>query len=107
MNKQLECVKCSSSNIDVEEWLDLFEETLEFPFKAKVCEYQERGPLQEGDEVIVRGLEVEDDLYGVIVNLKKGRKKYSFPLVDLEPIGVHRAIKNLFDEYQYWFSNER
>jgi len=93
--------------IDCEKWIDLFREALEFPFDAVVCEDQETSVIQEGDNVKVDGLLDEDDLYGVIVYIKKGRKKYSFPIVDLNPINVSRKVKNLFNAYQYWFSNER
>lgn len=91
---------------DREEWIDLFEATLEFPFEAEVCEYQDVSFIQQGDKVKVHGLDLEDDLYGIIVNIRRGRKKYSFPLVDLEPINSGK-MKNLFDAYHYWFCNER
>jgi transcription elongation factor Elf1 len=92
---------------DCEEWIDLFQETLEFPFDAVVWEYQESSFIKQGDKVKVDGLLDEDDLYGIIVSISKGRKKYSFPIVDLNPINVSRKIKNLLNAYQYWFSNER
>jgi transcription elongation factor Elf1 len=92
---------------DRDEWIDLFEKTLEFPFEAEVCEYQEGSVINQGDIVKVHQILDEDDLYGVIVSIRKGRKKYSFPLVDLEPIKVVREAKNLFDAYHYWFANER
>lgn len=38
---------------DREEWIDLFQETLEFPFDAVVCEYQEVSYIQQGDKVRV------------------------------------------------------
>jgi len=92
---------------DRDEWIDLFQETLELPFDAVVCEYQESSSIQYGDKVKVDRLLDEDDLYGVIVSIRKGRKKYSFPIVDLNPNNVSGKIKNLFNAYQYWFSNER
>lgn len=93
--------------IDRHEWMDLFKEALEFPFDAEVWEYQENSIIKEGDKVKVNKLLDEDDLYGVIVSIKKGLKKYSFPIVDLNPINVSRKVQNLFNAYQFWFSNER
>lgn len=92
---------------DCDEWIDLFQETLEFPFDAVVYEYQEISFIQRGDKVKVDGLLGEDDLYGVIVSIRKEGKKYSFPIVDLKLINVSRKIRNLLNAYQYWFSNER
>lgn len=92
---------------DYDEWIDLFLETLEFPFDAVVCEYQDVSYVQHGDKVIVDRLIDEDDLYGIIVLIRKGRKEYSFPIVDLNPINVSTKIKNLCNAYRYWFSNER
>lgn len=93
--------------IDRHEWIDLFQKILEFSFDAEVCEDQESSFIQYGDKVKVDGLLDEDDLYGVIVSIKKGRKKYSFPIVDLSPINASKNVKNLFEAYQFWFSNER
>jgi len=37
-------------------------------------------PMKVGKRLRVYG--IEDDLYGIIVAVRKGRKKYSVPLVD-------------------------
>ena len=108
IQEEFMCQDCGSYMlISREEWLDLFEEILVFPFEAEVIEYQESDYINQGDKVKVHNLLDEDDLYGVIVSIRKGRKKYDFPLVDLEPINVTRKIINLFDAYHYWFCNER
>lgn len=93
--------------INQERWFDLFEQALEFPFEAVVCEPQDVSFISHGDKVKVHELLDEDDLYGIIVSIRKGRKKYSFPMVDLEPINVSKNLRNLNEAYQYWFANER
>ena len=92
---------------DREEWIELFKDILQFPFDAEVCEPQDVSFISMGDKVKVHGIEMEDDLYGVIVSIRKGRRKYSFPLVDLEPLNASKEIRNLCNAYQYWFCNER
>lgn len=116
--KEVVCQDCNSHMIcdgeeyilhlsDYDEWIDLFKETLEFPFDAVVCEYQEASSIQQGDKVKVDGLIYEDDLYGIIVSIIKDRKQYSFPVVDLNPAKVSMKTKNIVNAYRYWFSNEK
>lgn len=90
-----------------DEWIDLFQETMELPFDAVVYEYQGGTSIKQGEQITVHGLLGEDDLYGVIVSISKGRRKYSFPIVDLKIINASRKMKNLMNAYQYWFSNDR
>jgi hypothetical protein len=72
-------------------WEEHLSKSLGFPFEAEVAEYQEIGPLQAGDRVKVMGIALVDDLYGVIVDLRHGRRKYAFPLCDLEVIDEKSA----------------
>lgn len=90
---------------DDEEWIDLFQAGLEFPFYAVVCEYQEDPYIKQGDKVRVHGLLGEDDLYGVIVSIRKGKNKYAFPIVDLNPIDKFNKNKKLVNDYKCWFSD--
>lgn len=87
-------------------WEEHLEEKLTFPFEAEVTEFQERGPLRGGDKVIVAGIsDVTDDLYGIIVDLKVGRRKYAFPLCDLEATDKKSANYQLVNDYATWFAN--
>ena len=61
-------------------WEEHLRKSLVFPFEAEVAEYQDRGPLQAGDRVKVTNISLVDDLYGIIVDLRRGRRKYAFPL---------------------------
>lgn len=42
-------------------WAEYLDERVSFPFEARVAEYQEGGPLQSGDKVIVEGIEDIDE----------------------------------------------
>ena len=86
-------------------WVDYLEEHLAFPFEAEIDEYQSRGPLQAGDRVKVTGIGLVDDLYGLIVDLRLGRRKYAFPLCDLEVIDKRSPQYQLVHDYRVWFAN--
>lgn len=87
-------------------WLDYLSARLVFPFEAFVSEFQNDGPLQSGHAVLVTGLAGAEDLYGVMVKLKVGRKSPLFPLCDLE-VFEREAGENyqLVDDYAVWFAN--
>jgi hypothetical protein len=46
-----------------------------------------------------------DDLYGVIVDLRHGRRKYAFPLCDLEVTDKHSPNYQIVRDYAVWFAN--
>ena len=86
-------------------WGAYLEEHLKFPFDAEVDEWQERGPLRSGDRVSVKNITLIDDLYGVIVALRLGRRKYDFPLCELAVIDKQSANTQLIQDYRVWFAN--
>lgn len=86
-------------------WERYFEKTLAFPFDAKVLGYQDRGPLQSGDKVSVKKISLVDDHYGIIVELRRGRKKYDHPLYDLEVINKDSINYQPVKDYCIWFAN--
>lgn len=86
-------------------WEAFLEENLSFPFEAKVSESQDKGPLRLGDKVKVKEIELTDDLYGIIVQVWHNKKKYAFPLCDLEVIGKTSSNHQHVDDYSVWFSN--
>jgi hypothetical protein len=88
-----------------EAWQEYLEAHLKLPFDAVVTEYQERGPLQAGDQVKVVDFEGVEDLYGVLVNIKAGRNSYVFPLCDLKATNEKSANFTLTDDYAVWFAN--
>ncbi len=86
-----------------EDWVKHLNQRISLPFLAEVSEFQEAGPIQQGDHVKVYSIEGADDKYGVIVALRIGRKKYHFPLVDLEPITEDQEFRNIIADYKEWF----
>jgi len=88
-----------------EAWQEHFQEVLQFPFEAEVVEWQEEGPLQEGDKVKVVSIYEDDDIYGILVSLRHGRKKYEFPLCDLEVLDKSSANYQPVKDYAIWFAN--
>jgi len=86
-------------------WEEYLEENLSFPFEAVVDEYQERGPLQASDRLKVTGIGLVDDLYGVIVDLRRGRNKYAFPLCDMGVVDERSPNHQIVADYRVWFAN--
>lgn len=73
-------------------WESHLEQTLIFPFQAYVTE-DYRGPLASyKDKLKVMGIELVDDLYGLIASCRLGRKRYDCPLADLDV--VEKTSKN-------------
>ncbi len=86
-------------------WLEFLEKRMVFPFEAKVTEWQERGPLQAGDLVKVIGIRDIEYLYGILVDLRVGHRKYVFPLCDLKAGDKNSLNYQLTDDYAVWFAN--
>jgi hypothetical protein len=86
-------------------WEEYLVENLGFPFEVRISEYQERGPLQAGDRLKVTGIGLVDDLYGIIVDVRRGREKFTFPLCDLEVVDKRSPNYQLVDDYAVWFAN--
>lgn len=89
----------------LEVWEEYLAGSLTFPFQAEIDEGQERGPLQAGDRVKVTGIGLVDDLYGIIVDLRRERMKYAFPLCDLEVVAEDSPNHQIVEDYRVWFAN--
>lgn len=85
-------------------WKKYLEKNLRFPFEAEVSEYQDKGPLHQGDRIKVLTISIVDDLYGVIVSGKRGLQNIDFPLADLAAIGNERN-RQIVSDYAVWFAN--
>lgn len=88
-----------------EAWEAHFEQVLNFPFEAEVSEWQEKGSLRTGDEVKVLGIEGSEELYGILVSLRRERRKYVFPLCDLEVVDKSSSNYQSVKDYAVWFAN--
>lgn len=90
--------------MEIEEaWQNYLEEHLQFPFEAEIVD--DPGPLKEGDVIKAIAIEGSDDLHGIIVKARMGRKQYSFPICLLEPVEKESKNYQLVDDYNFWFSN--
>ena len=70
-----------------------------------VDEYQDRGPLQAGDQVKVLSISAIDDSYGLIVRLRLGHQQYDFPLCNLKVVDQSSPNSQLVDDYRTWHAN--
>lgn len=87
-------------------WEEHLDANLRFPFEVEVAEFQERSPLRTGAKVVVTGLaDVTDEMYGIIVEVKEGRRKLVFPLCDLEVTDKKSPNYQLVKDYAIWFAN--
>ena len=98
-------VKSKDEWEQIKGWSNHLQQKLEFPFEAVVDEFQESGVLQTGDKLKVVGIEMEDDHYGIIVQCRKGRKRYDFPLCDLAAVNKHSSNFQIIQDYRVWFVN--
>jgi hypothetical protein len=89
----------------VEAWEEHLDENLSFPFEAEVSEWQDRGPLRTGDRVKVKSIFEADDHYGILVEVRRGREKFIFPLCDLEVTDQQSPNYQFVKDYAIWFAN--
>lgn len=89
----LKGIKTKKKEEQLYEWLDFLEEELIFPFEATIQE-SENHELQWKDIVKVKKIEDFIEPYGILVEIKKGRRKFIFPLCNLEII--EKRSKNHF-----------
>ena len=76
-----------------------------FPFKATIQD-SENLELKWNDVVNVKQIEVFAEMYGVLLEIRKGRRKFIFPLCDLEV--VEKQLKNRFiiDAFIEWWTEK-
>ena len=86
-------------------WAEHLDSALSFPFEAEISEHQDRGPLRYGDHLKVLDIADVDDLYGAIVDVRKGRHRYAFPLCDLKAKDKESPNCQALDDYRAWFAN--
>ena len=88
-----------------EGWASYLQEHLTFPFEAEVEEPISRGPIRYGDRLRVTGISMEDDMYGVIADVRLGRRKYAFPLANLQALDRQSPNHQIIHDYRVWFAN--
>lgn len=85
-------------------WESYLSDMLQMPFDAMVDESHEMGPIQMGDRIRVRRIEMADEMYGIIMNVRKGRRVYHVPLADM---AVSKSSSNaqIIQLYRVWYAN--
>ncbi|MBE9108398.1 hypothetical protein IQ273_03060 [Nodosilinea sp. LEGE 07298] len=86
-------------------WENHLQTCLSFPFEAEIAEVQERGSLQVGQKVMAQGMLSVDDLYGILVGVKRDGRIYHLPLCDLEVTNLKSANYQPVKDYVVWFAN--
>ena len=99
------------------DWAAFLSENLIFPFEAEVEHaeateaeifgYERTCPFSYKDRFKVLDTDFEDDLYGIIAGMRKGRKKYAIPLCDISVVDETSPNYKLVDDYKGWFWNHR
>jgi hypothetical protein len=84
-------------------WESYLKEKLRFPFEAIVIDSDYGGTIEEGDKLKVHNISMIDSLHGIIVDVRKGRRKYAFALCLLE--AVDKDLNEPIDDYGVWFFN--
>lgn len=106
MNAVLAGVDPDDEMAAMKRWGEHLEQILSFPFEAEVVETLfERGPIRYGDRLRVLGINMVDDLYGVLADVKRGRKSYVHPLCDLETVDDESSNRDPLQLYRVWFAN--
>jgi len=94
-----------------ESWLN---EKLIFPFIVKRMEddddayftdVADHQPFRLGHEMKVIGIDQEDDLYGIILKVREGRRVGYVPLCDVEVLDQEDPNFWPVREYVVWFAN--
>ncbi len=86
-------------------WEAYLEKKLNFPFEAEVHERHDRGPVRTGERVKVKSIFEADDHYGIIVEVRRGREKFWFPLCELKVTDRQSTNSRIVDDYGVWFAN--
>ena len=106
MNAVLAGVDSDNEMALMERWGEHLGQTLSFPFEAEVVEMLfSRGPIRYGDRLQVMGINMVDDSYGVLADVKRGRESYVWPLCDLETIDNESPNHDPLQLYRVWFAN--
>lgn len=95
-------------------WENWLKENLIFPFVVKRMEDEDDAyftdiadyePFRLGHEMKIVGIDMEDDLCGVIVKAREGRRVGHVPLCDVEVLDKKSPNYWHVREYAVWFAN--
>jgi len=88
----------------VEAWKAKLEQTIEFPYRARISEDAEESPLVPGQEVTITGIAGINDVHGIFVNVETEDEgeTYTVPLSDIEGDGEDWEADELIGDYGAW-----
>ena len=87
-------------------WDKYLSKHLEFPFDALIYDSMDSEVFMEDDKISVKKIDNYVDLYGLIVEVRAGRKKYFVALCTLEVSDRKSMNYKLIDAYNEWFHNK-
>ena len=96
-------VLSKKKDVQLDSWLNFLENELKIPFEATIQE-SENFELQWKDVVKVKKIEDFADLYGGLLEIRKGRRKYIFPLCDLEIIEKQSKNRFIIETFLEWWT---
>ena len=86
-------------------WEQKLKENLTFPFTAKVIDSDRKFPHRIGQKLTVLNILSCDDLYGIFLSCRIGRKKHSIPFCNITPQDTESMNYPLVKGYVEWFDN--
>jgi hypothetical protein len=95
-DKEMECLQ---------KWIDHLENKLTFPIEAIVDESESDWLIKNDQKVSINALTHIVDTYGLIATIRIGRKKYEYPLCNLEVIDKEAPNFQHIEDYKLWFAN--
>ena len=86
-------------------WYCYMEEKLQFPFTAKCINVRTISPLEQGDEVEVKGMAPSSECeHEMFVEMRWGKRNLAVPLSQLEVIEADKQTKEAVADWHYWIS---
>ena len=86
-------------------WEKYLDGNLSLPFDAAISEDQDSNRLNQGDRIRIHSITGNEDPYGVIAEIKLGKKVYHFPICDIEVLDKTSVNDKLINTYKDWFEN--
>lgn len=84
-------------------WYTYLEDTIRFPFEARCTEEREVSPLEEDEEVHVKGMSsVEASQSEMFVTVDWMGRELGVPLAQVEPIQVDGETEEAVADWHYW-----
>ncbi len=86
-------------------WEDYMRENLKFPFDAILDETEARSVIKIGSKIVIKGILLVDDHYGIIMDGKFNNKTFHFPICDVAVSDINSKNFEVVQDYSVWFAN--